>query len=1347
MKKLLYLLLLLPFVANAQVNIGSDGKVHTSSPGANTVTTNVEIQGGYYGTVANVTAMNALSSYLLLPNTSRVTVMTDTTDYIYNGTSWFQISKGLTLAAADGRYIRNQTTTKQAGGLYTGKARFDSLTVNTPFFGSPVRDNYFAFKQSKTRSGRMGMYQTTEFPTGTYTERERWFWGTGGALTFLPGYATQDSHSGGVLMGDRSTAYETMFGYYTNSQVGRIAWVTSVANHLYQFTPAFTHDIITYDTLLNVNIIDPASKFTTYGTAQYNAAKNLTALSFLYKQKADSLYAAIGSGVFSFNSRTGAVIPVAGDYASLTETLINKSISGSTNTLTNISNSALTNNSISGVALGGNLNSLNIGYGLSPNGTNFNGSTAVFLNVDTGSIQTNANFLPKGNANYLKLDGSNANTNVDLETPGFGLLATFGFFQAANSGNYVGYFNNTSSTGKGVTITAGTSTLAALQIGDYTGLTGSTFYGDGHISIKGLINTGSTTLATSLTGILKATSGVVSTIVSGTDVKTINSASLLGSGNILLQTPLVAGTDYLTPSGSGASITGVVHTTGNETIGGFKTFSVFPSSAGGYGMGGSNNSFFGAGFSQVNNTPGSSVITSPTVALGDAANATGMAWVLNASYGLDLHKYSTTPSVIDNIVGSFSNIGDISGFRSLSIAGNGTSLISATNSTATSVELITATNDRTFAGSNNWTGTNWATTGGTFQHTTGSAVAATLTNANLTGSSIVIQRQYMVTFTMSNRTVSSLNVALGGTSVSTTLNGVSAIIITAGANNADLTFTPAATTFDGAITNVSVKQIQPYFSVGGNNSLYVNSNANALYPASYIGNGLNTALLSAQRSPLGQGTLSTTAGANTVTGVGTNWTNDLNVGETIYAGGEAHVIATIGNSTTITTVDNWTNTLTNVGYTIPPTTPFSVNGRGQTLLTSNVGNGAALNIANVANNSSTSGSVQGISNTVSYSNNVASQNVFVNNYVGAITINSANTQNLTNAGQGISNLVFGTTYQSGATGTVTNSSLLWGKNFNNAASGITITNGSLIHFNSFVNAGTITNMVGLNIPAFTGGTITNQTSLLLGQVTAPSGNWGIYENLALNNYLGTGWTGINTTTQIGTDKLDVNGKVSFSDGTQGLILGAYTAGGGNGAIYPYGVTPGSSNYAFSASTSLTELAGTTINLRATTTANILIGGVNYVTVNSSGINFNGSSLLNVATPVSGTDGVNKSYVDTHSLPSGLDGQIVSYYDGGVPLAIGRLSVQNAKTIFIPTTGGTVNVNNNYENIIKPSGALATLIINLPSSPSDGDAVNLTFTQAITAITYTGGTVVGAPTSAAASGQYHLTFDSGSSTWY
>lgn len=47
------------------------------------------------------------------------------------------------------------------------------------------------------------------------------------------------------------------------------------------------------------------------------------------------------------------------------------------------------------------------------------------------------------------------------------------------------------------------------------------------------------------------------TLVSGTNIKTINNSTLLGSGNINLQTPLTAGTDYLIPN---ATITGATKT-------------------------------------------------------------------------------------------------------------------------------------------------------------------------------------------------------------------------------------------------------------------------------------------------------------------------------------------------------------------------------------------------------------------------------------------------------------------------------------------------------------------------------------------------------------------------------------------------------------------------------------------------------------------------------------------------------------------------------------------------------------------------------------------------------------------
>jgi len=93
----------------------------------------------------------------------------------------------------------------------------------------------------------------------------------------------------------------------------------------------------------------------------------------------------IGTGLSgtSYNGSTAVTIAIDSTVATLTgtQTLTNKSMSGSSNTFTNIPNGALTNSTISGVALGSNLNSLTIGTGLS--GTSYNGSGAITIAIDS----------------------------------------------------------------------------------------------------------------------------------------------------------------------------------------------------------------------------------------------------------------------------------------------------------------------------------------------------------------------------------------------------------------------------------------------------------------------------------------------------------------------------------------------------------------------------------------------------------------------------------------------------------------------------------------------------------------------------------------------------------------------------------------------------------------------------------------------------------------------------------------------------------------------------------------------------------------------------------------------------
>lgn len=143
-------------------------------------------------------------------------------------------------------------------------------------------------------------------------------------------------------------------------------------------------------------------------------------------------------------------------------------------------------------------------------------------------------------------------------------------------------------------------------------------------------------------------------------------------------------------------------------------------------------------------------------------------------------------------------------------------------------------------------------------------------------------------------------------------------------------------------------------------------------------------------------------------------------------------------------------------------------------------------------------------------------------------------------------------------------------------------------------------------------------------------------------------------------------------------------------------------------------------------------------------NSNGPTLL-TSFPTGGFGptikaGANGKYFYSNRPSLAAGDSLAVYCKSQVDSAIG------GHTLFSPTTGGTVSVVNGHYNVVNPATPLLNLTITFPSSPANNSSVEIKFTQSITTVSYTGGTVVGAPTSNVL-GYYKYKYDSNTLTWY
>jgi hypothetical protein len=132
------------------------------------------------------------------------------------------------------------------------------------------------------------------------------------------------------------------------------------------------------------------------------------------------------------------------------------------------------------------------------------------------------------------------------------------------------------------------------------------------------------------------------TLISGSNIKTINGASLLGSSNILLQTPLSAGSDYEVPLTFSNGLTRTTNTIKNDLITG-KT--------------GGQTAIGGTAVTDIlklQGTSGNGTLTSPAIQLlvGNAGATTALTILNNGNVGIG----TTGPTAPLNVVGAAASV-------------------------------------------------------------------------------------------------------------------------------------------------------------------------------------------------------------------------------------------------------------------------------------------------------------------------------------------------------------------------------------------------------------------------------------------------------------------------------------------------------------------------------------------------------------------------------------------------------------------------------------------------------------------------------------------------------------------
>lgn len=261
----------------------------------------------------------------------------------------------------------------------------------------------------------------------------------------------------------------------------------------------------------------------------------------------------------------------------------------------------------------------------------------------------------------------------------------------------------------------------------------------------------------------------------------------------------------------------------------------------------------------------------------------------------------------------------------------------------------------------------------------------------------------------------------------------------------------------------------------------------------------------------GIGTISVGSGSGAITGTGTNFLADFNIGDVIIANSETHTITAISSATAMTT-DSWSSQITNGPYTTTNANRYAFTGKGALVFGGTTPSSSIAYIQTgrtFTNNSSLFG-FQG--SLVSNQTNAAFTGFIEGNLIN-VQVGAGNTQNWTNTSNGAMGQALQVAIQGGASGTITNAVGLSTLVANKSGSAILTNAYGIQNFPNVVNSGVITNYIGS--ATYNLGVATNNTGVYLtatGGITAPTattGNYGIYDATGYTSYF-SGKLGLGT---------------------------------------------------------------------------------------------------------------------------------------------------------------------------------------------------------------------------------------------